>query len=91
MCNSLNRKASEVAVAYLQWSKVLIKIRLMIIYKSRVVMKIIMNNNFMTYSVYVIWRYAHTRITLQWLQWNIVVYMTVYKKYALKNWIKLPK
>ena len=41
MCNSLNRKASEVAVAYLQWSKVLIKIRLIIIYKSRVVMKII--------------------------------------------------
>ena len=41
MCNSLNRKASEVAVAYLQWSKFLIKIRLIIIYKSRVVMKII--------------------------------------------------
>lgn len=42
MCNILNRKASEVAVAYLQWSKVLIKIRLIIIYKSRVVMKIIL-------------------------------------------------
>ena len=66
MCNSLNRKASEVAVAYLQWSKVLIKIRLIIIYKSRVVMKIIkMNNNFMTYSACVTWRYAHTCITLQ--------------------------
>ena len=57
MCNSLNRKASEVAVAYLQWSKVLIKIRLIIIYKSRVVMKIIkMNNNFMTYIACVTWR-----------------------------------
>ena len=66
MCNSLNRKASEVAVAYLQWSKVLIKIRLIIIYKSRVVMKIIItNNNFMTYSAFVAWRYAHTCITLQ--------------------------
>ena len=57
MCNSLNRKASEVAVAYLQWSKVLIKIRLIIIYKSRVVMKIIkMNNNFMTYIACFTWR-----------------------------------
>lgn len=64
--------------------KSLIKIRLIIIYKSRVVMKII--NNFMT------------RLTLQWLQWNIVVYMTVYvyinlqmvvnsKNKETKNWV----